>query len=116
LREFQKQVEDIDVVDSIREIEVIQDGEPPSKSGEGISPVEIHRMAEIEQEVRDLTGNEFKPADSHPDGHKRDRTGNRHALKPRYVSQIGPETKKTNSLMIELSRKLLPESTKFPSA
>jgi hypothetical protein len=71
-KEFRQQAEEMEIIDSIREVEVIPDGKPLAMEDGAISHIELRKMSEIEQNVRDLTGNPFQKVEPHPDGFKED--------------------------------------------
>jgi hypothetical protein len=73
--EFQEEAADMDVVDSIRDVEAIECGEtgPTVVREEAeMSLIELRKASEIEQNVREFTGIAEKPLFPHPDGLKKD--------------------------------------------
>jgi hypothetical protein len=74
-QEFQEEAADMDVVDSIRDVESIEIRETGPKivrEEAELAAIELHKASEIEQEVREHTGIKENPLPPHPDGHKKD--------------------------------------------
>jgi hypothetical protein len=76
-KEFREEVREMEVVDSIRDVDAVED----STGEEGcalvreeapISMIELHRASALEQEVCDKTGNPRRPQIRDPDGLKQD--------------------------------------------
>jgi hypothetical protein len=73
--EFQEEAAGMEVVDSIRDVEVIETGEAGpliAREETEMSLIEPRKASEIEQEVRDHTGIPERPLSPHPDGLRKD--------------------------------------------
>jgi hypothetical protein len=55
-QEFDEQWRDMEVIDSIRDVDVCEEGAELSKEDGAMTAIEIRKASEIEQEVRDYTG------------------------------------------------------------
>jgi hypothetical protein len=64
----------MDIVDSIRDTDAIEEGEEKTivREETAISMIELRKASEIEQKVRWHTGNPQKALTTHPDGLKQD--------------------------------------------
>jgi hypothetical protein len=73
-QEFQLEANDMDVVDSIQDVEPLEIGEQGPLIAREVSEItayEIHKASIIEQQVREKTGLRAKPITPNPDGLKR---------------------------------------------
>jgi hypothetical protein len=93
-KEFKKQADDLEIVDSIREINVIQDGQPLAMEGGAISLNELRKMSEVEQSVRDETGIPFQKVEPHPDGFKKEGSDGRDHVFGKSTVRAKPKKKK----------------------
>jgi hypothetical protein len=92
-QEFKEEADEMEVTGSIREVEVVNEGEPLSMEDGEITSVELRRKSEIDQKTKELIGLPAKPLHPHPDGYKEDGAdGKDHKFGEAYVRQ-GPKEK-----------------------
>jgi hypothetical protein len=73
--EFQEEVREMEVLDSIRDVDVIEhpvSGPSIAPIEADLSAIEFFQASKLEQEVREATGIKERPLPPHPDGHKAD--------------------------------------------
>jgi hypothetical protein len=74
-KEFREEAEELTVTDSIQDTEAIELDEASPlvvRAETELTGYEVYKASEIEQEVREKTGNPAMPIQPHPDGHKKD--------------------------------------------
>jgi hypothetical protein len=71
-QEFEEQWKDMEVIDSIRDTEVCEDKAEINREDGGVTPIEIRKASEIEQDVRDRTDQPVRALFPHPFGLKQD--------------------------------------------
>jgi hypothetical protein len=65
-QEFDEQWKDMEIIDSIRDAEVCEKGEDLAREDGAMTPIEMRKASEIEQEVRDYTDQPVKALFPHP--------------------------------------------------